>query len=135
VNPPTYVSSVSGKLVSRYGSVGFIGARALPDGPVWDTRQIIAIPAVEMERFSREYARAFREHALRKRTAAEWEAFIAPPKTSGTLPPGGPGVVTEERETDGTGVQGQPIAAAADGTPAVLDTTTAPKTGANDGKA
>src|SRR5262249_17517692 len=77
-----YVSSVAGKLVSRYGAGGrgapsYIGARraaAEPTTIIWDPELVVALTVTEVARFSREYERALTAKALTKRTRDEWLA-------------------------------------------------------------
>jgi hypothetical protein len=80
-----YVSSVEGKLVSRFGAgsrgaPSYIGARRVAGDPtsvVWDTELVVALTVAEVARFSREYERALAAKALKKRTRDEWLAQAA----------------------------------------------------------
>src|SRR5262245_26208296 len=77
-----YVSAVRGHLVTRFGTDGngiqsFIGAHRVPGDPteiVWDESTIVPLTEGEVARYRREYQRLLDGKALRKRTAAEYEA-------------------------------------------------------------
>lgn len=71
-----FVSSVEGRLVTRYGTRTFIGAERRASDPrqlEWHTDQVIAIPHDEFRKYRREYLRALREGSLVVRTDAEWQ--------------------------------------------------------------
>jgi hypothetical protein len=80
-----YVSSVQGRLVTRYGAgtrsaPSYIGARRVSGDPTsieWDTEVVVALTAEEVARFAREYERALGGKALRKRTREDWLAQTA----------------------------------------------------------
>ena len=80
-----FVSSVEGHAVTRYGTTRYargipspgllIGAERDPREPTkitWFPNVIVHIPENEVASYSREYARAIREGALKKRTEAEY---------------------------------------------------------------
>lgn len=76
-----YVSSVEGKLVTRYGSlevgrVQYIGASF--DGVskvTWDTKAVTAIPESEWNKFQREYKQAVANKELTLRTEEDFAAY------------------------------------------------------------
>jgi hypothetical protein len=78
-----FVSCVPGYVVARFGTMrpGLgneqIGVTTDERGrPVWHPEIIVALTAQEVARYRREYARALRDKALRKRTEAEFLAFV-----------------------------------------------------------
>ena len=73
-----FVSSVPGKLVTRFGSRTYIGARITEGGPEWDPDDIVALTGDELATYRREYARALRDGALVERTRDEWMARLKP---------------------------------------------------------
>lgn len=82
-----YVSSVAGKLVSRYGASRpglqvYIGATRTPGKPdevIWDTDAVIPIPEAEWILYSREYNRHLNSTppGLVKRSAEDHQAYLA----------------------------------------------------------
>jgi hypothetical protein len=80
-----YVSSVQGRLVTRYGAgtrnaPSYIGARRVSGDPAsieWDTELVVALTVAEVARFAREYERTLGAKALRKRTGEDWLAQTA----------------------------------------------------------
>lgn len=80
-----FVSSNEGHAVSRFGSaIGgrhgeLIGATRDPSDPTcvtWDTDAIVPLTVAEYARYRREYERAIRHGALRRRTEAEYAAYL-----------------------------------------------------------
>lgn len=82
-----FVSSVEGHAVTRYGTTRnlkgvpspglLVGAERDPRKPTeisWFPDVIVHIPEEEARLYAREYARAFRDGSLRKRTEAEFAA-------------------------------------------------------------
>jgi len=70
-----FVSSVEGHPVARFGTKTLIGADRDPDNAKkirYRTKEIIAIPNAEADRYAREYARLINDEALVAHTADEW---------------------------------------------------------------
>jgi hypothetical protein len=72
-----YFSSVEGAAVPRFGSRSFIGAVRTAKGFSWTPDAVVAVPDEETGRYLREYARVIRAGALRERTAADHERWMA----------------------------------------------------------
>lgn len=71
-----FVSSVEGRPVTRFGTKVLIGAErdaATPRKISYRTKDIVAIPVDEAERYTREYARLIAEGDLVAHTADEWQ--------------------------------------------------------------
>jgi hypothetical protein len=76
-DPNLYVSAVKGHLVTRFGTGLLIGATRDPKDPskvTWDEDEIAKISPEELAPYRREYARALRDGALKKREAADFKA-------------------------------------------------------------
>ncbi len=75
-----YFSCVKGKVVPRFGTASYIGARRTHDGFEFDEEKVVAIPEDEVTRYGREYRNALRvSHGgpcLKERTKAEFGAFL-----------------------------------------------------------
>jgi hypothetical protein len=70
-----FVSSVEGRPVTRFGTKVLIGAErdsVTPRKISYRTKDIVAIPVDEAERYSREYARLISDGDLVAHTADEW---------------------------------------------------------------
>jgi hypothetical protein len=80
-----YVSSVEGKLVTRYGTAtrrqpSYIGARRDARDPTritWETELVVALTTAEVARYRREYDRELAARALRCRTEQDYRAQLA----------------------------------------------------------
>lgn len=81
-----FVSSVEGQPVTRYGTKVLIGAardHLQPRKIIYDPTLIVAIPATEARRYSREYRRAIANGSLTERTAAQWREQQKPNREVG----------------------------------------------------
>ena len=67
-----YFRAVPGKVVARFGTKEFVGARRVADGWLW-SNHIIALPKSHVARYMREYKRAVSEGALVECTKSDWE--------------------------------------------------------------
>ena len=70
-----FVSSVEGSPCTRFGTKTLIGAERDPDNAKkirYRTKEIVAIPRAEADRYAREYARLISDEALVVHTADEW---------------------------------------------------------------
>lgn len=70
-----FVSSVEGHPVTRFGTKVLIGAYRDAENPRkirYRTKDIIAIPRDEADRYAREYARLIEDQELVAHTADEW---------------------------------------------------------------
>lgn len=70
-----FVSSVEGHPVTRFGTKVLLGAYRDADNPRkvrYRTKEIIAIPRDEAERYAREYGRLIEDEELVAHTADEW---------------------------------------------------------------
>ncbi len=93
-----YVSSVEGRLVTRYGTArpgapSYIGARRAPKDPteiVWETDVVVALTAAEISRSARESERALAAKSLRRRTREEYLAQLEPVAPSPPATPAPP---------------------------------------------
>jgi hypothetical protein len=71
-----YVTPVKGRTVPRFGAPAgtYIGARRVGKQLEWDEERVVPIPENEYRRFRAEYSGAIADGALKKRTAADFEA-------------------------------------------------------------
>jgi hypothetical protein len=86
--PMKYFSCVKGRAFARPGKGGrtFIGCslrikrnsqgKVLSRKWVFHTDRVVAIPAAEVAYFSRDYARAFKDESLERRTEGDYQAFL-----------------------------------------------------------
>ena len=77
-----YVSSVKGRLVTRYVSLQqpspqYIGATRQGRVVTFNTEAVVALPAVEWKRHRREYRKLIRNKSLRERTKSDFDAWQA----------------------------------------------------------
>lgn len=75
-----YVSSVEGKLVTRFPSLQqsvaqYIGATRKGKTITWNTEQVVAIPTAEWRKYRRSYKRAIGDGSLKKRTESDFKAW------------------------------------------------------------
>ena len=68
--PLRYFSVAEGATVPRYGTRSFIGAKRTKEGMVFYPDRVVAIPAVEIVRFDKEYRRALQDGSLYERKKA-----------------------------------------------------------------
>jgi hypothetical protein len=71
-----FVSSVEGRPVTRFGTKVLIGADRDPKQPnkiQYRTKDIVAIPVAEADRFAREYGRLVADGDLTAHTAEQWQ--------------------------------------------------------------
>jgi hypothetical protein len=71
-----YVTPVKGRTVPRFGAPAgtYIGARRVGKQLEWDEERVVPIPENEYRRFRAEYDGAIADGALKKRSAADFEA-------------------------------------------------------------
>jgi hypothetical protein len=81
-----YFSAVDGHAVPRYGTRSFIGAERGPEGFVFNTKAVVAIPVSDFARFAKEYMRALKSGALVERNEKDWKAYEA---SRNAIPSGG----------------------------------------------
>ena len=77
-----YVSSVKGKLVTRYPSLQmsaaqYIGAVRKGKNIEWDENEVVAISEQEWQKYRREYRRCVSDNALKERTNQDFEKYVA----------------------------------------------------------
>lgn len=75
-----YVSSVEGRLVTRYVSLRqpspqYIGATRQGRVVTFNTEAVIALPAIEWKRHRREYRKLIRDKSLLERTKGDFDAW------------------------------------------------------------
>lgn len=75
-----YVSSVQGKLVTRFPSLQqsvaqYIGATRKGKTITWNTEQVVAIPTAEWRKYRRSYKRAISDGSLKERTESDFKAW------------------------------------------------------------
>ena len=89
MSPHLFVRCVPGRLVTRFGSAQYIGARLVSPPPsaaekdagaatvVWDESEVVLISGDEYRRFRREYDGAIRRGDLLRATEDKHRAFVA----------------------------------------------------------
>lgn len=77
-----YVSSVEGRLVTRFPSLRssvaqYIGATRKGKKITWDTSEVVAISEQEWQKYRREYRRCVADKSLVVKTKEDFEKYVA----------------------------------------------------------